>query len=57
MIRGHLEWEKAYDAAVAKGRGETPDREAAIRELKGLRLTEGEAIAAIDRKRALGRDR
>lgn len=49
MILGHLEWEKAYDAAVAKGRGENPDRETAIRELKALRLTQGEAIAAIDR--------
>jgi len=54
MILGHLEWEARYDAAVAKGRGTNsdtgPDRETAIRELKGLHLTEGQAIAAIDRK-------
>lgn len=51
MIRGHLEWERLYDAAKAKVSGENPDREAAIREMKALGLTEGEAIAAIDRKR------
>lgn len=51
MIRGHIEWEKAYDAAIAKGRGETPDRDTAIAELKSLGLTEGDAIAAINRKK------
>ena len=51
MIHGHLEWEKAYDAAVAKGRGENADRETAIKELKALKLTAGEAIQAIDRKK------
>lgn len=51
MIRGHIEWEKAYDAAKAKATGENPDREAAIRELKALGLTEGDAIAVLDRKK------
>ena len=51
MIQGHLEWEKAYDAAKAKMSGDTPDREAALKELKALGLTAGEAIAAVDRKK------
>jgi hypothetical protein len=51
---GHLEWERRYDAAIAKGRGTAevgPDRETAISELKALNLTAGEAEAAIDRKK------
>ena len=51
MIRGHLEWERAYDAAKAKASGDTPDREAAIEDLKRLQLTRGEAIAILDGKR------
>jgi hypothetical protein len=52
MIRGHVEWEKAFDAAIAKGRGinsETgPDRATAIAELKALGITESDAIRAIE---------
>jgi len=55
VIKGHIEWEKAYDAAIAKGRGtnsETgPDRDTAIKELRALGLTEGDAIHALDRKK------
>ena len=50
-IVGDLEWIRRYDAAKAKAGGETPDREAAIAELKALGLTHGEAIYALDRKK------
>lgn len=56
MILGHVEWEKKFDAAIAKGRGvnsETgPDRATAIAELKALGISEGDAINHIDRRKS-----